>query len=305
MHVSVILIEAEDSSVVGRRCRVLGKAGRDIGGATVDQWLFQDVLRQNRLFDGDQPVKAISNNLLFECQRVKEQLSTTESASLDLQIPSANLHLQAEYTRAGFEDLLDRNNFYLNLNQLVRSALNLAVERGYRDEDIQAVLMVGGSCQIPSVQRTFNQLFGKERVLNHHPLDAVARGTAAFVAGVDFYDHIQHDYAIRYINPQQGQYDYKTIVNRGTAYPTPQPITRLTVRASHQGQQQLGIAIFEISEAQNTSTTVELVFDPSGAARITQLTPHDLESPPPVLDERTKPDLSDDSAAGRAWRAVL
>ena len=279
MNASVILIEEEEKSLVGRRCRVLGKAGRDIGGATIDQWLFQDILRQNRLFDGDPLVRKMSNTLLFECQRIKEELSSAETASLELRDQNANINIRADYTRASFEEILDRHTFFLNLNQLVRSALNLALERGYSDENIQAVLMVGGSSQIPAVQHTFDQLFGKERVMYNRPLDAVARGAAAFVAGVDFYDHIQHDYAIRFVDTQKGQYDYRPIVNRGTAYPSAEPIARLTVKASHQGQRQLGIAIFEMSEDHNRGeTAVELVFDPSGAARITQVTPHDLET---------------------------
>ncbi|MBI3951490.1 MAG: Hsp70 family protein [Acidobacteria bacterium] len=81
-----------------------------------------------------------------------------------------------------------------------RRAINAARERGYAEESIKAVLMVGGSSLIPSVQKTVRRIFGAERVMLKRPLDAVARGAAAFVAGVDFYDHIQHDYAIRHIN---------------------------------------------------------------------------------------------------------
>jgi hypothetical protein len=110
------------------------------------------------------------------------------------------------------------------------------------------------------------------------PLDAIARGAAAFVAGVDFYDYIQHDYAIRYVNRARGSYDYKVLVPRGTAYPTQQPVARLIIKATHDGQEQLGLPIFEVGEARmRPSQKVELVFDPSGAARVTTLTPDDEE----------------------------
>jgi len=139
------------------------------------------------------------------------------------------------------------------------------------------VLMVGGSSQIPSVQRTLRRIFGRERVMLNRPLDAVARGAAAFVAGVDFYDHIQHDYAIRYVNREKGDYDYRIIVRHGTSYPTADPVARLTVKASYDGQARLGIAIFEIGERRRRGSgqPVELVFDPSGAARVMQVTPDD------------------------------
>lgn len=171
--------------------------------------------------------------------------------------------------------MLDEHAVFTQIDQTIRRALNAARERGYTEDHIIAALMVGGSSLIPSVQKTVQRIFGRERVMLNRPLDAVARGAAAFVAGVDFYDHIQHDYAIRWVNPQKGDYDYRVIVNRGTPYPTEEPVARMTVKASHDGQKQLGIAIFEVGERRQRSggQAVELVFDPSGAARMVNLTP--------------------------------
>jgi len=279
LHASVVLMEAEESARGGRRCRVLGKAGKSIGGTSIDQWLFQEVLNQNSLHDSDPEVRRISNALLVECERVKETLSFEDSASFSVMNPETGSVLAARFTRADFETLLDRHELYTEIHHTVRSALNSARERGYDENAIQSVLMVGGSSQIPSVRRALKQIFGRDKVLSDRPLDAVARGAAAFVAGVDFYDHIQHNYAIRYINPQKGDYDYHTIVEKGTPYPTLEPVARLAVKASYDGQKQLGIAIFEIGDShpQQSDNTVELVFDPNGAARVIQLTPHEKE----------------------------
>ena len=226
LHAAVVLIESEENGRrhVGARCRVLGKAGRDIGGTTIDQWIFQEVLRQNHRIDSDEDVRRISTALLVECERVKEKLSFAEQADLSVVNPETGAVLAADFTRAGFEELLDRHDLFTEINQTIRSAINAATERGYDESSIQAALMVGGSSQIPAVQRTLRQIFGRERVKFNRPLDAVARGAAAFVAGVDFFDHIQHDYAIRYVNPEKGKYDYRTIVERGTAYPTHEPV---------------------------------------------------------------------------------
>jgi len=51
------------------------------------------------------------------------------------------------------------------------------------------------------------------------------------------------------------------------------------VKASYDGQAQLGIAIFEIGEQRSNEngTAVELVFDPTGAARVLHLTPDEQE----------------------------
>lgn len=279
LHAAVVLIEAEESAVGGRRCRVLGKAGRDIGGTTIDQWIFQEVLRRNHRHDSDDDVRRISTPLLLECERVKETLSFDESSEITVVNPEAGTALAAELTRAEFEELLEQHDLFTEINTTVRAAISAATERGYDENAIQSVLMVGGSSQIPSVQRTLRHMFGRERVNFNRPLDAVARGAAAFVAGVDFYDHIQHDYAIKFVNRAQNKYDYRVIVERGTPYPSREPVKTLTIKAALDNQVHLGLAIYELGEQRQRSNNqpVELVFDPSGAARIMRLTPAEKE----------------------------
>ena len=133
---------------------------------------------------------------------------------------------------------------------------------------------------IPAVQRTVQRFFGRERVKLQRPLDAVARGAAAFVAGVDFQDYIQHDYALRFLEAKgSADYAYRPLVARGTPYPTREPIARIVVKGSHDKQTQLGLAIFEIAEGRPMSgeQNLELVFDPSGAARMTQVSPDEAD----------------------------
>jgi molecular chaperone DnaK (HSP70) len=193
--------------------------------------------------------------------------------------PDTGVVLSARLTRAQLEDLLDQHDTFTLIDQTIRRALRDAHERGYDEEHVKAVLMVGGSSQIPSVQKMVRRIFGKDRVMLHHPLDAVARGAAAFVAGVDFYDHIQHDYAIRHVNREKGGYNYRRIIERGTPYPSKQPVDSFTVKAAYDGQTQLGIAIYEMGERYRTQRgpAMELVFDPTGAARLSSLTPEEEE----------------------------
>ena len=274
LDISVVLIEEQEGAQFGRKCRVLGKAGAEIGGATIDQWLFQDMLRQNGRLDYDEDVRQMSRTLLVECERVKELLSVQERVEVAISHPETGAAFSAAFTQAQFEELLDEHDAFTQIEQALRRALKHALERGYDQEHVKAVLMVGGSSQIPAVQKTVRRAFGKERVLLHRPLDAVARGAAAFVAGVDFYDHIQHDYAIRHISREKGGYDYRALVRRGTPYPTEKPVDSFIVKATYEGQTQLGIAIFEVGErARKAAAGVELIFDPSGAARLAPMTP--------------------------------
>jgi molecular chaperone DnaK (HSP70) len=267
LDVAVLLVEEAAHAAQGRRCRVLGKAGAELGGATIDAWLYQETLRRNGRAEHDERIRDISRLLLSECERVKEALSFRERASLSLMHPRAGEVVDAEFTRAEFEALLEQHGAYTHIHRTLQRALTDAHERGYPESAIRAVLMVGGSSLIPSVQQTIRRMFGHERVHLERPMDAVARGAAAFVAGIDLYDYIQHDYAIRYRNMRTGEYEYHILVPRGAPYPTREPIRRVVIKATYTGQTQMGIDIFEMGDSR-VGTAWELVFDPSGAARV-------------------------------------
>lgn len=277
LDVSVILIE-DPLRTDGQRCRVLGKAGAELGGATIDQWLFQDALEQARLSDGDEAVRQASRRLLVACERAKEALSVEEQATVHVPLEKG-VALEAIFSRDRLNQILDQHETMHLLDHTIRRALTAAHERGYSEDQIKEVFLVGGSCMIPAVQRSVQRFFGRERVRFQRPLDAVARGAAVFAAGMHFDDYIQHDYALRFVEPGREGYAYRPLVARGTPYPTKEPVARITVKASHDGQAQLGLAIFEVSETKRLANdeAVELVFDVNGAARMTVIEPEDEE----------------------------
>lgn len=278
LDVSVVLME-ETIASTGRRCRVLGKAGAELGGMTIDGWLFEEVLRRNQRRDADDDVRRLSRELLHECERAKETLSFRDQAEISVMNPDTGSVLDWEMTRSDFNHLLDQHEALTLIDQTIRRAMNAAQARGYGDDDIHQVLMVGGSSLIPCVQQTVRRIFGRDRVQVRRPLCAVARGAAAFVAGVDVSDHIQHDYAIRHRNPATGEYQFRSIIPRGTLYPTTQALDRMIIKATYVSQTDLGLALFELGEPHRMSgqPQVELIFDPSGAARLTAVSAHDSE----------------------------
>lgn len=271
LDVSVVLIDPREESSMNRSCRVLGKAGTDIGGTVIDQWLFEEVLRLNQRSSSEEEVRCLSCSLLMECEKAKESLSFMERTEISVINPGTGAVIDAEFSRNTFEDLLDNHEAFTRIDHTIRRAINAAREKGYDEDSIKTVFMVGGTSLIPAVQRAVQRIFARERVRLNHPLDAVARGAAAFVAGVGFDDYIQHDYSIRYLNPQSGEYEYYPLVKKGTSYPTNGPITRLVVKGTYDNHQQLGLAIFEIGERYRSGKAMELVFDPSGAARVLEL----------------------------------
>ena len=279
LDVAVVLIEEDVTEKAGRRCRVLGKAGADLGGALIDGLLYQHVLKMNGRQDSDDAVLRVSTDLLIQCEAAKERLSFAERAEIGAMNPETGAVLGCELTRTAFEELLEERDVYAQVVRTLRRAMNAAREAGYGEGDVKAALMVGGGSFIPSVQRLMRREFG-DRVLLERPWDAVARGAAAFAAGVDFYDHIQHDYAIRCLSADKCGYEYHPLVRRGTPYPSAGPLATLTVKASYEGQSQLGLAVAEMGEQRGhgSERRLELVFDPSGAARVVTVSPDEEES---------------------------
>lgn len=280
MNVSMVLIEEDKGDRPGRRCRVLGKAGAEVGGSTIDGWIYQEILRRRGLSEADPGVRAASARLLAACEQAKIRLSLESSTTIETAPTGSGVEPGIELTRAELEDLLRGQGFFSVIHQTLDRCLNDARERGYGSDQVKAVLMVGGGSLIPSVGQLIHDRFGNQegKVMLERPLDAVARGAAAFVAGVDFYDHIQHDYAVRHVDPRKPDYEYRTIVKRGTSYPSTEPVARITVKATHDDQSRLGIAIFEIGEGRKrTGNPLELVFDPTGAPRLCPVTPEEEE----------------------------
>jgi len=280
LDIAVVLIEAEDNAVAGRRCRILAKAGAEIGGISLDQLLFQDLLLQTGRQDTDPLIQTLSGAILAECEQVKIQLTSKTEAAITLLDPDTGQVLEANWSRSRFEELMDGADLIGAIDRLIRQALNRARDRGYGEDQIKSVLLVGGSSQIPVVRTTLARIFGRDRLFADRPIDAVARGAAAFVGGVDFYDHIQHSYAIRHRDPKTGHWNYRPLVEAGSPYPSPEPIAELTVKASYDGQEQLGLAIFELGEqvrSSNSAAPTELVFDPAGGARILAVSANEQE----------------------------
>ncbi len=264
----VSVVRMEKDAACGARCSVLGKGGAEIGGTSIDQWLYRDLLTRN----GKQPeeVRHLSGLLLMEVERAKESLTVADKAEITVADPRTGEVIFGEYSRSSFEDLLEENGLFEVVQRTVNRALADAKERGYGTEHIDSVLLVGGSSLIPSVRRSVRQMFGGI-VKAHRPLDAVALGAAAFVGGVALYDHIQHDYALRYYNREKGEHDFLMIVAAGTPYPTNGPIRQVTITASHDGQEYLGLDIYEIGRKEcflgGDGPVLDLVFDPTGGAR--------------------------------------
>ena len=64
----------EETNEQGRCCRVLGKAGLNLGGMTLDRWIYEEALRRLFLSENDPRVRSCSGDLLRYCEENKKKL---------------------------------------------------------------------------------------------------------------------------------------------------------------------------------------------------------------------------------------
>jgi molecular chaperone DnaK (HSP70) len=226
--------------------RVVAKAGRVLGGDDIDHWLMDEILERNnttRAQIGDAYAQ-----LKLAAEAAKIRLSEHESAEVSVFDPDTYRTYRATITRTQLEDVLEKRDFFAMIQKTLDKVMRGARARGIFPEDIGAVLMVGGSSQIPSVRRMLRTMFGTERVCEHKPFEAVAHGALGLAAGLGLDDFLYHSYGVRHLSPITGRHEWEEIIPAGTRYPLEEPF-KLILTASRDGQEALELVIGEVEES--------------------------------------------------------
>ncbi len=111
------------------------------------------------------------------CEKTKKELSTLQQTELNLPFITADAngpkHLQLTLSRSKFEQLVD------HLIERCRGPVNQAMKDAHFDvNQIDEVILVGGSTRIPKVQELVRTIFGKEPHKGVNPDEVVAIGAA-------------------------------------------------------------------------------------------------------------------------------
>jgi len=234
----IALIEVGERKSKKGRCTVIAKTGAPIGGNLVDAWIVEALCQHYGYnvdhLSNDPNIRWWYRILLSEACRLKETLFLKESetfylmparmieaASPSLLQGKRRLKEPVDFTRTQLIDLLQQKGLYSILNNMIEEILTHARTKGYRDNTIDEVLMVGGSTLLPQVYSTIENFFGRDKVRAWQPFNAVAFGAATFAAG-RFHktDYITHDYAFVTYNPHTHKPQYQVIIPKGTIYPT-------------------------------------------------------------------------------------
>jgi molecular chaperone DnaK len=149
--------------------QVLSTAGdTQLGGDDIDRALAESI----------SPAGADPARFVEAAESAKKRLSSEESTRIELPFYDGANSLSVELTRAEFEKLIRP------LVERTRAhCLRALSDAGVKPEELDAVILVGGSTRIPLVRRYVAEIFGREPDISQNPDEAVALG-AVIQAGI-------------------------------------------------------------------------------------------------------------------------
>ncbi len=228
------------------KAEVLAKSDAYIGGVDIDTWMVEDYLRRNGIDRSH--IGAIGwQNLIEIAERLKIRLSQELEAKDSWFDDESFMAYELHYTRSRLEAILETQQFFEQFRQAIEEVLAIAMDKGIRKADIDQVLLVGGSSQIPAIQQLLRLYFGASRVRLDQPLAAVAYGALALTQIAQIEDELRHGYAIRLWDPYNRSYSYHPIFAKGMKYPCvmAQP---LMLQVAIDGQTEIRLDIGELAE---------------------------------------------------------
>jgi molecular chaperone DnaK (HSP70) len=238
-----------DSPQSPKTAKVIAKAGQNLGGSDIDHWLVDYFSQTQNL-----PLSSLTTRL---AERLKIQLSSQSQAS-EVYFDEANFEtIDLSLARPQFHEILEQHGFLAKLDASMTQLLQQCRRAGVPPEQIDGVLLVGGTSQLPIVQTWIEQYFPSEKIRSQRPFSAIAEGALQVSQGLDLQDFLYHGYGIRYWDHRQNCHSWHPLIRAGQAYPMPEPV-ELVLGASVGGQPSVELIIGELgSETGGT----EVFFD--------------------------------------------
>ncbi len=237
------------------RAEVLAKSDAYVGGVDIDVWIVEHYLRQIGL--SREEVKEIGwQNLLEVAERLKIKLSTSLEAKESWFDDENFISHKLQLTQLELAEILEERQLLEQCRGALDEVLAIARSKGILKREIEQVLLVGGSCQIPAVQQLIISYFGRQKVKLDKPFEAVAHGALTLGQLVEVEDYLRHSYAIRLWEPYAREYSYFTLFDKGLRYPC-QRSEPLTLQVAIQGQKEIRLDIGEVADISQAEVTYD------------------------------------------------
>ena len=262
--------------------RVLAKAGQNLGGSDIDNWLVDYFVETQGLTRSPLTTRL--------AERLKIQLSQKQSANEVYFNDETFESYELKLDRNAFESILREHQFFEILDDKMAQVLQQGRRSGIEVSDIDAVLLVGGTAQIPAVQEWVKQYFDSSKIRCEKPFEAIALGALQLSQGIEVQDFLYHSYGVRYWDRRNNCHNWHSIIKAGQAYPMSDPV-ELVLGASVDNQPSVELIVGELGSQTGATevyfdgdrlitrqlgggqTAVQPLNDRDGARNIAQLAP--------------------------------
>jgi molecular chaperone DnaK (HSP70) len=240
---------AENSGQSPKVAQVLAKAGLNLGGADLDNWILNYFVETQSI--------AVSPVTLRLAERLKIQLSSQPQAQEvyfdDATFDSYDLQLD----RAQFATILQQQQFFDQLDGAMDQIVQQLQRQSLALTDVNAVLLVGGTSQIPAVQTWVEKYFDPTKIRSDKPFEAIAQGALQITQNIEVKDFLYHGYGVRYWDRRINAHNWHSIIRPGQPYPMAKPV-EITLGASVEDQPQIELVMGELAAE---SAQTEVYFD--------------------------------------------
>jgi len=162
---------------------VVATDGRqELGGDDFDEAVVDWVVDQ---FEEDTGIDLTDDHTAMyrirsKVKKAKETLSSADSESIRAAHIKPGENLEQELTREKFEELTGGL-----VEETIEISENILEKQGMTTDDIDTVLLVGGSTKMPQVKEAVEEFFGQEPSQEVNPNEAVAVGAGIYANSLD------------------------------------------------------------------------------------------------------------------------
>ncbi|MBI5598341.1 MAG: Hsp70 family protein [Deltaproteobacteria bacterium] len=241
LDIMLLRLNINETHVVAKpdRSKILG--GRDI-----DAWLADYLAKKCGITGED-----LRPRLLSRAEAVKIALSEHRIVPLEW-----NGREGCRVSRDDLEGVLAEHDFYSDVDRSLSYILKKGRKLGVTKDMIEAVILTGGSSQIPSFKEkiadNFPELREKNLIYDHSPLTAVARGAAMYRTKDVIDRHLGMAYALRLaVKGKVKHHSYEIVFEKGDSLPFEKTFRLIPARTLG-AQDEIFLEFFEVPEGMVT-----------------------------------------------------